>query len=74
VHFLDNEALFLHREHYLKYVSKLLSFPVCWHDPEVFKFITQDPNRKYVKHIDEYWLDQEVWHGIQSKSARGLDK
>ena len=74
VHFLDNEALFLHREHYLKYVSNLLSFPICWYDPEVFKFITEDPNRKYIKHVDEYWLDEQVWHGIQPKHARGLDK
>jgi len=72
VHFLDNEALFLHREHYLKYVSKLLSFPVCWYDPEIFKFITEDPNLKYVKHVDEYWLDEQVWLGIQPKSVRGL--
>ena len=74
VFFLDNEALFLHREHYLKYVSKLLSFPICWYNPEIFKFITEDPNRKYVQHVDEYWLDKQVWYGIQPKSARGLDK
>ena len=74
VHFLDNEALFLHREHYLKYVSNLLSFPIRWYDPDVFKFIEEDHNRKYVKHVDTYWLDKQVWHGLQSKSARGLDK
>ena len=74
VHFLDNEALFLHREHYLKYASKLLNFPISWYDPEIFKFITEDPNRKYVKHVDEYWLDEHVWNGIQPMSDRGLDK
>jgi hypothetical protein len=74
VHFLDNEALFLHREHYLRWVSKLLKFPVDYNNPDIFKFIEEDPNRKYVKHVDEYWLDKQVWHGIQTKSARGLDK
>lgn len=74
VHFLDNEAFFLHREHYLRWVSKLLKFPVDYSNPDVFKFISEDPNRKYVKHVDEYWLDEQVWHGIQPKSARGLDK
>jgi hypothetical protein len=74
VHFLDNEALFLHREHYLKYISRILCFPVDYTNPDIFKFITEDPNAKYVKHVDEYWLDQEVWQGIQSKSARGIDK
>jgi len=24
--------------------------------------------------MHEYWLDEQVWHGIQPKSARGLDK
>jgi hypothetical protein len=74
VHFLDNEALFLHREHYLRWVSKLLKFPVDYNNPDIFKFVEEDPNRKYVKHVDEYWLDKQVWHGIQTKSARGLDK
>ena len=74
VHFLSNEALFLHREHYLKYISRILSFPVDYTNPDIFKFITDDPNAKYVKHVDEYWLDQEVWHGIQAKSVRGIDK
>ena len=74
VHFLDNEAFFLHKEHYLRWVSKLLKFPVDYNNPNILKFITEDPNRKYVKHVDEYWLDEQVWQGIQPKSARGLDK
>jgi hypothetical protein len=74
VHFLDNEAFFLHKQHYLKWVSNLLQFPVDYDNPDILKFITEDPNRKYVKHVDEYWLDQEVWNGIQPMSARGLDK
>ena len=74
VHFLDNEAFFLHKQHYLKWVSTLLQFPVDYENPEIFKFITEDPNRKYVKHVNKYWLDEQVWNGIQSKSARGLDK
>jgi hypothetical protein len=72
VHFLDNEALFLHREHYLKYVSNLLSFPIRWYEPDIFKFIEEDPNRKYVKHVDTYWLDEQVWNGIQPKADRGI--
>lgn len=74
VHFLDNEAFFLHKQHYLRWVSKLLRFPVDYNNPNILKFITEDPNRKYVKHVDEYWLDEQVWRGIQPKSVRGLDK
>ena len=74
VHFLDNEAFFLHKQHYLKWASNLLQFPVDYDNPDILKFITEDPNRKYVKHVDAYWLDEQVWNGIQPMSARGLDK
>jgi hypothetical protein len=74
VHFLDNEAFFLHKQHYLKWVGKLLRFPVDHANPDILKFISEDPNKKYVKHVDEYWLDEQVWRGIQPKSVRGLDK
>lgn len=73
VNFLDNEALFLHREHYLKWVSKLLEFPVDYSNPDVFKFITEDPNKKYIKYVEHYWLDKEVWNGVKSKKERETD-
>lgn len=72
IHFLDNEAFFLHRQYYLKWVSELLEFPVDYDNPDIFKFIEEDPNKKYVKYVDEYWLDKEVWYGIQSKFKRKL--
>jgi hypothetical protein len=70
VHFLDNEAFFLHKEHYLKWVSELLDFPVDYDNQDIFKFIDEDPNKKYVNYVEEYWLDQEVWNGIMSKKDR----
>lgn len=70
--FLDHEAFFLHKEHYLKWVSKTLDFPIAWNSPDIMKFITSDANHKYIKYVNEYWLDKEVWAGIQSKEARGL--
>ena len=72
VHFLDHEAFFLHKQHYLKWVSKILNFPVETDPEKISKFIDKDANHKYVKYVEEYWLDQEVWSGIQSKEARGL--
>lgn len=72
VHFLDHEAFFLHKEHYLRWVSKTLNFPVELDTAKINRFIKKDANHKYVKYVDEYWLDQEVWNGIQSKQARGL--
>ncbi len=70
VHFLDNEALFLHKEYYLKWISKLLDFPVDYDNPNIFKFIDENPNKKYIKYVEEYWLDKEVWNGLKSKSIR----
>lgn len=72
VHFLDHEAFFLHKEHYLRWVSKTLDFPVDLDTAKINRFIEKDANHKYVKYVDKYWLDQEVWNGIQSKQARGL--
>lgn len=56
-HFLDHEAFFLHREHYLRWVSRILDFPIAWDDPRIFRFIDKDANHKYVQSIDHYWLD-----------------
>jgi hypothetical protein len=70
VHFLDNEAFFLHKKNYLKWISKLLDFPVDYNNPDIFKFISEDPNKKYVKYVEDYWLDEQVWKGIQSKQKR----
>jgi hypothetical protein len=72
VHFLDHEAFFLHKEHYLSWVSKILDFPVELNTEKINQFIDKDANHKYVKYVEEYWLDQEVWAGIRSKEARGL--
>lgn len=72
IHFLDNEALFLHKQHYLKWVSELIEFPIDYNNPNIFKFITENPNKKYIKYIDKYWLDQEVWDGIKSKKCRKI--
>jgi hypothetical protein len=72
IHFISTEALFLHRAHYLQYLSRILAFPIDVTDSSIFNFIDVNPNAKYVQHVNEYWLDQEVWHGIQAKSTRGL--
>lgn len=72
VHFLDHEAFFLHKEHYLKWVGQILDFPVELDPVKINQFINKDANHKYVKYVNEYWLDKQVWNGIQSKAARGL--
>jgi hypothetical protein len=72
VHFLDHEAFFLHKEHYLKWVAKILNFPVELDPNKINQFINEDANHKYVQYVNEYWLDHEVWSGIRTKQARGI--
>lgn len=73
VHFLDHEAFFLHKEHYLAWIGKILNFPIET-DPSIINlFIDKDANHKYVKYVENYWLDNDVWQGIKSKEERGLN-
>lgn len=73
VHFLDHEAFFLHKEYYLKWVSNILKFPIELDPNKINRFIDKDANHKYVKYVSEYWLDNEVWNGIQPKKLRGIE-
>ena len=72
VHFLDHEAFFLHKEHYLKWVSQILNFPIELDSVKINQFIDKDANHKYIKYVKKHWLDNEVWAGIRSMKERGL--
>ena len=72
VHYLDHEAFFLYKDRYLKWLSKILDFPIAYDDPNIMKFIEEGPNKKYVKYVEEHWLDEQVWQGIQPKKEKGL--
>jgi hypothetical protein len=74
VHYLDHEAFFLYKDRYLKWLSKILDFPIAWNNPDIMKFIEEGPNKKYVKYVEEHWLDEQVWNGIKSYKDRGIDK
>ena len=67
VHFIDHEAFFLHTTHYLKWLSRVLNFPIAYTDPNIMKFIAEDANHKYIKHIDHHWLDKEILKGSHTK-------
>lgn len=72
IHFIDHEAFFLHKQYYLKYLQRILKFPIAWDDSRIMTFIDENPNSKYVKYIDKHWLDEQVWEGIKSKKDRNL--
>jgi len=74
VHFLDHEAFFLHTTHYLKWISRVLDFPIAWDDPAIMNFISEDANHKYVKYIDEHWLDEVILAGCLPTRDSRLNK
>jgi len=74
VHFLDHEAFFLHQKHYLKWVSQITRFPVAWDNPDIMKFIQEDANHKYVKYVENHWLDQVIHAGCQPDRDNRLAK
>jgi hypothetical protein len=74
VHFLDHEAFFLHKEHYMRWVSKITQFPVETDTDKLMAFISEDANHKYVKYLDEHWLDEYVLAGCQPTRADRINK
>jgi len=68
--FLSHESLYLYGGAYLKWLSKVLDFPIAYSDDRVIKDISEDQNAKYVKHVEEHWLDEQVWQGIRPKNER----
>lgn len=71
VHFLDHEAFFLHKEHYVDWIGKVIGFPVVTDRAQLMKFIERDANHKYVQGIEHHWLDDEIHAGCQpNRSSR----
>lgn len=68
--FLSHESLYLYGGAYLRWLSKVLDFPIAYGDERVLKDIKEDQNAKYVKHVEEHWLDEQVWNGIRPKNER----
>lgn len=68
--YLSLESLFLHKQNYLKWLAKVIDFPLDYNNPNVFKFLDESPNKKYVKYVDDYWLDETVKKGLKKFSER----
>lgn len=70
INFLSLESLFLYKISYLKWVSNIIDFPIDLNNPELFKFLENSPNQKYVKYVNEYWLDSIVKKGLRPFNER----
>ncbi len=60
--FLSQELLALYKVDYLKQVSKQLDWPIAYLN--VDEILTNDANKKYIKDVQEYWLDDEVHKAV----------
>ena len=65
--YLDHEALFLHKVSYIRFLGRLLGIPVVYDN---LSHLDVDSNNKYVRYVEEHWLDQEVWNGLRPKDER----
>jgi hypothetical protein len=74
VHFVDHEAFFLHGKHYLKWLSRILDFPIAWDSDSIYDFIEKDANHKYVSPIESHWLDEHIRAGRKPFKERGIEK
>jgi hypothetical protein len=70
LNYLSLESLFLHKQNYLKWVSKVIDFPLDYSNPNILKFLDTSPNKKYVKYVEEYWLDDVVKRGLTTFDNR----
>jgi hypothetical protein len=73
VHFVDHEAFFLHGKHYLKWLSKIMNFPIAWDSDSVYDFIEKDANHKYITPIETHWLDEHIRAGRRPYKDRNID-
>jgi hypothetical protein len=58
--FISQELLYLYKGDYLEQISRDLDWPIAFWDTEIDEILRNDANEKYVKKVNEYWLDFEV--------------
>lgn len=63
VHFISLESFFSYKTDYMKYLAKILNFPIDYDNPDILKFITESPNNKYITPIKTHWLDSQNQQG-----------
>jgi hypothetical protein len=57
-------------KNYLKWLAKVIDFPLDYNNTNVFKFLDESPNKKYIKYVEDYWLDETVKKGLKKFSER----
>lgn len=68
--FVSHESLYLYKGMYLKWLSSKIGFPIAYDDVRVERDLSDNQNAKYVNHVQQHWLDHQVWNGLRPKSER----
>ena len=61
-HMLSHESLILHGNRYVSYVMNLFDYPDEYDKQTIAEILEHNSNKKYLKYVDEYWLDNEVYN------------
>ena len=67
-HFISHESLSLHGHRYMGYLSKLFGFPTINNHKVANDLCNTNANKKYIKYIEEHWLDKEVKKACEESS------
>jgi len=71
--YISHEMLFLYKQKYLKYLAKVLDFPIAYDDPKIDEILKDDANAKYVSAVEKTELDKVVEAGLAATSNPGTE-
>jgi hypothetical protein len=71
--YISHEMLCLYKQKYLKYISKVLNFPIAYDDPLMDEILKDNANSKYVSYVEEAELDKVVVAGLASTAKPGTE-
>jgi len=59
-HMFSHESLILHGSRYASYIMNLVGYPNEFDKDIIKQIVEHNSNKKYMKYVDEYWLDEEI--------------
>ena len=71
--YISHEMLCLYKQNYLKYLAKVMDFPIAHDDPMVDDILKDNSNAKYVSAVEKTELDRVVEKGLAATSKPGTE-
>ena len=67
-HMLSHESLVLHGSRYASYIMDLFEYPNEFDEDVIKDIVEHNSNKKYMKYVNEYWLDEEIVKAIKDST------